>query len=174
MRRLTPSLLTATLLLAACDRGEDRLPIDADPRQPQPGASASASAPTAPASVHAPEPSVSPEAPAGKLEVLKLRFAAKVEKKEPVGKLERAPAGERVYAHAVVRNRTGETRKIFLVFRVGDAVRSRVALDVVPSWSFRTWGYATLKPGDRGKLDVAVETEDGKALAEASLPIAGR
>jgi hypothetical protein len=95
-----------------------------------------------------------------------------VKNKEPVDKLDRALPGQRVWVHLTMRNRGAEARPISLVFRVNDEQRSKVDLDVGPSWSYRTWGYSTLHAGDRaGELVVEVRGDAGALITTARLPI---
>jgi hypothetical protein len=70
-----------------------------------------------------------------------------------------------------VRNRCPSSRSLALAFQVGGAERSKVDLDIEPSWSYRTWGYVTLRKGDTGKVELAVKDEDGAVLVSSTLPI---
>jgi hypothetical protein len=105
-------------------------------------------------------------------EVKAMHFASDVKNKEPVDTLSSAAPGKRVYAHLIVRNRTAGTRKLKMSFSVDDAERSSTELEVERSWSYRTWAYVTLRPGDKGKLAVVV-TDDvgGEVVARAEIPI---
>jgi len=103
-----------------------------------------------------------------------MTLTSAVKDKEPVDKLEAAQAGERVYAHLALRNRTGETRQVELVFEVSGSTRSRVVLDVEESWQWRTWAYATLRDGDSGELLVTATEIDGPEIAQRTLPIRGK
>jgi hypothetical protein len=106
------------------------------------------------------------------MRLLKLTLAPGVRDKEPVSKLEAAKPGQRVWAHVTLRNRTGFAREIDLVFRVGGKERSRVTLNVEASWSFRTWGYVTLRPADvSGDVSVTVVSDSGEELGSAKIPI---
>jgi len=103
--------------------------------------------------------------------VLKSVFTSEVKNKEPADVLTSAKPGQRVWVHLTVRNRCAVTRTLSLVFQVGGAERSKVDLDIQPSWSFRTWGYVTLRTGDTGKVDLAVKDEGGAVLVASTLPI---
>jgi hypothetical protein len=105
--------------------------------------------------------------------VLKLVLTSEVKKKEPVDKLDAAAPGQRVWAHVTVRNRTEATRPLALVFLVGGAERARVDLKADPSWSYRTWGYVTLRATDSGELTAEVRDEAGTVMERARLPIKG-
>jgi hypothetical protein len=159
--RRTPLLLLA---LAACDERASASTPDAAPPPPVASASASASARPAPSAT---------AAPAGELKVLKLVLTSEVKKKEPVDKLDAAAPGQRVWAHVTVRNRTEATRPLALVFLVGGAERARVDLKADPSWSYRTWGYVTLRATDSGELTAEVRDEAGTVMERARLPIKG-
>ena len=78
-----------------------------------------------------------------------------------------------MWAHVAVRNRSGKPRRISLLFRVDGEERSSIDLKIEPSWSYRTWGYNTLRPRDTsGQLTVEVrDLDDGSLLADAKLPI---
>ena len=128
-------------------------------------------APDAPAAVPPPA-SAAPATSKPPLEILKLTLTSGIENKEPVDALTKASPGKRIWAHVKVRNRSGRDRTVRLVFKVGDAERSSIRLDIEESWSFRTWGYVTLKPNDRsGELTVTVLDDMDAQLVEASLPI---
>jgi hypothetical protein len=104
--------------------------------------------------------------------VLGLVFTSEVKKKEPADQLKVARPGQRVYAHVTMRNRTGDTKPIALVFRVNNDERSKVDLKAEPSWSYRTWGYVTLRAADlTGEVTVEVRDDAGKVLEKARLPI---
>jgi len=103
--------------------------------------------------------------------VLKSVFTSEVKNKEPADVLTSAKPGQRVWAHLTVRNRCPSSRSLVLSFQVGGADRSKVDLDIEPSWSYRTWGYVTLRKGDSGKVELAVKDEDGSVLVASSLPI---
>jgi hypothetical protein len=106
------------------------------------------------------------------MKLLKMTLASGVRDKEPVDKLAAAKPGQRVWAHVTLRNRSGFPREIDLVFRVDGKERSRVTLNIDVSWSFRTWGYVTLRPADTsGDVTVTVVNDSGDELATAKIPI---
>jgi hypothetical protein len=165
---LPTAALLAVLALApaGCDERASAGTPDASP-PPSAAPSGSASAPH-------PAPSASASASVDKppLEVLKLVFTSDVKNRKPVDKLDWAAPGQRVYVHLTVRNRGAEARPIALVFRVNNEQRSKVDLKVEPSWSFRTWGYNTLRKGDQtGALEVDVRDDTGTSLQTVRLPI---
>jgi hypothetical protein len=130
----------------------------------------SSSARTPPAASAA--PSGSAAADKAPLQLLKLVFTSEVKNKEPVDKLERAQPGQRVWVHLTLRNRGADTRPITMTFKVNGDQRTKVDLKVDPSWSFRTWGYNTLRAGDQtGELVVEVRDDGGALLTTARLPI---
>jgi len=79
--------------------------------------------------------------------------------------------GQRVWAHLTLRNRSAETRTVKLVFRVNGDERTAVTLDVEPSWSYRTWGYNTLRDFDVGEMSIEVTDDTGATLVTDKLPI---
>jgi len=106
------------------------------------------------------------------LEILKMTMTPNVEKKDPKGQLQTAGAGDRTYAHLVVRNRRKTPQTISIRFTIAGEERATVDLDVAPSWSFRTWGYVTPQKKDVGKtLDAEVFERGGRSLGKASLKI---
>jgi hypothetical protein len=138
----------------------------------------------APGSARAPEPAASPRPGASasasasegdeptSLQILRFAFTSNIRDKEPVDKLDAAKPGQRVHAHVTFRNRTGSSREVDLVFRVNGKERSRVPLEVASSWSYRTWGYVTLRPADTsGEITVTVVDDAGEEIKTASLPI---
>ena len=166
----------ALAALAGCDPEKPSGgPADAGPGDAaiaSPGAAPAGSAAGAGSSQGGPR---APAEPAAEhLQLLKMTLTSSVKNKEPVDKLEAAQAGERVYAHLALRNRTEETRQVELVFEVGGSTRSRVVLDVEESWQWRTWAYATLRDGDSGELVVTATEIDGPEIAQATLPIRGK
>jgi hypothetical protein len=163
---LRSTVLIAAAVLAGCDaRASASTPEDAAP--PPPTATASAKPPPAPSATGA------PAAPAGELKILKMVFTSQVKNKEPVDKLDAAQGGQRVYVHVTARNRTDATRPLALVFLVGGVERTKIDLKVDPSWSYRTWGYVTLRAGDTGELVAEVRDESGTVMERARLPIKG-
>lgn len=108
----------------------------------------------------------------GALTILRFTFTSNVRDKEPVDKLEAAKPGQRVWAHINARNRTGSSREIDLIFRVNGKERSRVPLEIQASWSFRTWGYVTLRDADTaGEVTAAVIDDSGEEIASGRVPI---
>jgi hypothetical protein len=64
-------------------------------------------------------------------------------------------------------------RKITLQFFVNDDRRTLIDLQVEKSWSYRTWAYNTLLPGDKaGLVRLEVKDETGAVLVEKTLAIA--
>jgi len=166
-------LRCATLLLAAaalvgCDEHASASTPDASP--PPPTASAApAPPPTATATAGG-----SAAAPSGEFKVLKMVLTSEVKQKEPVDKLDAAAPGQRVWAHVTVRNRTEATKPLALVFLVGGTERARIDLKADPSWSYRTWGYVTLRATDTGELTTEVRDESGTVMERARIPIKGQ
>ncbi len=158
-------VLAAAVLLAGCD---DRPVYAGGDAAPPPSA--------APTATSAPAPSASGSAAADKpvLAVLKLVFTSDVQNKEPADVLKSAKPGQRVYAHLTMRNRYPDTKPIVLVFSVNGEERARIDLKVDPSWSYRTWGYVTLRATDfTGEVVAEVRDGSGKLLEKGRLPIAG-
>jgi hypothetical protein len=158
----TTALLLAAAALAGCDERAAASTPDAAP--PAPTTTASARPRPAPSATGA-------AAAAGELKVLKMVLTSEVRKKEPVDKLTSAAPGQRVWAHVTVRNRTDATKPIKLAFIVGGSERTKIDLKVDPSWSYRTWGYVTLRDGDVGELVVEVRDEGGAVMERARIPI---
>ncbi|MFT3774027.1 MAG: hypothetical protein QM820_52345 [Minicystis sp.] len=159
------TLLLLAAALTACDERASAGTPDAAPPAPPPTASARPSA--------APTASGSAPATSGEFKVLKMVLTSEVKKKEPVDKLDAAAPGQRVWAHVTLRNRTDATKPIALVFLVGGAERAKVDLKADPSWSYRTWGYVTLRPTDSGELVAEVRDESGTVMERAKIPIKG-
>ena len=44
-------------------------------------------------------------------------------------------------------------------------------LKVERSWSWRTWGYTTVRAGDVGEVKVEIIDDAGSVLSSSSLPI---
>jgi hypothetical protein len=173
VRSPSPALLALlafpALASLGCDRCADASPGDAGPppsttSSAAPAPSASGTTPSAPGTS-----SASPEK--GELRVLKAVFTSEVKNKEPSGTLKTARPGDRVWLHLTVRNRGDAARTITLVFKVNGKERSTVDLQVQSSWSFRTWGYSTLRKGDTGDLSADVKDEGGAVLTTLSIPI---
>lgn len=157
-------MILAALVLAGCDeRASAGTPDAAPPPPPPPSAAPTAAAKPSTGTTAAPA--------AGELKVLKMVFTTEVKSKEPSDKLDFAKAGQRVYAHVTLRNRTGGEKPIVLAFLVGGAVRSKIDLDVADSWSYRTWGYVTLRDGDTGDLVAEVRDGSGTVMERARIPI---
>jgi hypothetical protein len=160
----TTALLLVAAALAGCDERAIASTPDAAP--PAPTATSSARPPTA--------PSASGSAAAeGELKVLKMVFTSEVRQKEPVDKLKSASPGQRVWAHVTMRNRTDATKPIKLAFLVGNNERSKIDLKIDPSWSYRTWGYVTLRDNDVGEVVAEVRDEAGTVMERLRLPIKG-
>src|SRR5262249_55786474 len=139
-----------------------------DAAAPPPLASTSAAPPTG--SAPRPTPSAAPEKPA--LSVLQFTWTSGAHDNQPADALRGAPPGQPAWGHATARHRSGEGQRISLVFRVDGEERSTVDLKVDPSWSFRTWGYNTLRASDKtGELTVEVRELGGSVLTTAKLPI---
>jgi hypothetical protein len=158
--------ITIALLLAACDDPTPSVSAAADAAAPRPSSSA------APAKASVSSPTASATLEKAPLQLLRLTLTSAVKDKEPVDELKAAGPGQRVWAHLALRNRTGEAQRITLIFRVDGEERSTVDLKVESSWSFRTWGYNTLRPSDKtGELTVEVRELGGAPLTTARLPI---
>jgi Protein of unknown function (DUF2914) len=159
---MRPSLAAASLICgsAVFGCGKDAAPAP----------TASSAAP--PSVTAAPSARATSSARAATLELQRFRLTSNVERKEAVDDLVSATPGERVWAHATLRNRTGETKRVSLIFRVDGDERTTVDLRVEPSWSWRTWGYVTLRPTDReGVLTVELRDEHAELLAQKALTI---
>jgi hypothetical protein len=154
------ALLSLGVALAGCDEPASAASPDAAP--PPPSSSAKPPAPSA---------SASAASPSGELRVLKMSFTTEVKNKEPVDAPKVAEAGQRIWAHLTMRNRTGAERGITLAFLVGGVERSKTELTIASSWSYRTWGYVTLRPGDVGEVVAEVRDEGGTVMERQSLPI---
>jgi hypothetical protein len=106
------------------------------------------------------------------LELLKFRFSSGVKNKEPVDRLLAAEPGQRVYAYFKFRYRGDVPRMVHLTFRVNGQKRTELDLPIRKSWSFRTWGYNTLRKADSsGVLTLNVVDEDGLLLVDEKLPL---
>jgi hypothetical protein len=166
---LSVIVLPAVLLAGCDDRAAAAVATGTDAGPPPPPA------PTATATAR-PAPSASGSAAADKpeLSVLKLVFTSEVKNKEPSDVLASAKPGQRVYAHLTMRNRYPDTRPIVLVFSVNEEERARIDLKVDPSWSYRTWGYVTLRATDfTGDVVAEVRDGGGRLLDKGRLPIRG-
>ncbi len=107
------------------------------------------------------------------VEILKFTFTSGVDAKNPADSLTSGKAGTKVYAHLVVRNRTGRARKVNVAFELNGKTRSEVELTVDESWSWRTWAYNTVPKDAKGTLRVIVTDDEGHPLGDYSLPIGG-
>ncbi|MFW5741123.1 MAG: hypothetical protein ACOC1F_12230 [Myxococcota bacterium] len=163
-------VLSIPAVLGGCDDKSSTAPAASSTAasvSAAPAASGASAAPAASASAAANEDSETP------LELRELTFTSNVENKEPVDVLLAAEPGERVWAHLRVRNRNDEPRKVHLEFRVNDDKRTTLDLKVSKSWSFRTWAYNTLLASDKtGEVSLTVTDDEGRVLAETSVPIA--
>jgi hypothetical protein len=148
-----------------------------DPAAPAgsaPSASAASSvvAAAAPAGSGGADAAADDETSTRPVELLKLVFTKEVKDKEPVGQLQVASPGQKVFAHLTLRNRSGRPRKVQLAFSVGGEKRTTVELFVGDSWSWRTWAYNTTLPRDAGKkLDLEITDDQGHPLFEGAIPI---
>ena len=98
-------------------------------------------------------------------------FTSAIERREPKDELTHAKPGQRVHAFLAIRNRTGRKRSIHLAWTVNGEERTKLDLDVDESWQFRTWGFNTVLPKDRGTLRLEVTDDAGNSLVERELPI---
>jgi hypothetical protein len=165
------SLLVAALLTApSCTPHK---PTGGDDAAPSASSSAAgtASAPSPGGSGDAaPAPSASAAAKVA-LEVQRFVLTSEVKNKVPVDELVKGGVGDRVYAHLQVRNR-GERRPLRLEFRIDGKVRSKIDLEVIHSWSYRTWGYNTVREPDVGKILEATIFDEDEVVASAKIPLA--
>ena len=105
------------------------------------------------------------------LDILRFAFTDSVEGKDARVNLSVARPGQRVHTHIVLRNRSGRERCITIELRVNGKSRTTLTQKVGRSWSWRTWGYNTLRQDDRGKLEAIVRDDQGKELQRRELPI---
>jgi len=103
--------------------------------------------------------------------VLRFRFTSNVRDRDAVDKLSVLRPGQRVYAYFRMRNRSGHSRCLKLTFRVNGKKRTTLTLGVGKSWSWRTWGYNTLRPDDRGFLEVEAIDDQGKVVLKEHMAI---
>lgn len=156
-------VLGALSALLGCGRAPD-------PAATLPSAAATTSGPSPSASVFlAPSASATPP-PRLPLQVQRFVLTSDVKGKEPVDELAVAGAGRRLYAHLQLRNR-GEVRPLRLEFRVDGAVRSAIDLEAAHSWSYRTWGYNTLRASDAGSTAEARFLDGDEVVASAKIAI---
>ena len=111
------------------------------------------------------------EVPSDHVELQKFVLTSGVKAKDPVDVLDSAKAGQRVYGHVTVRNRTAGSKRVSLSFRVNGDERTMVDLDIEKSWSWRSWAYVTLRKDDKGEVTVHVFDDHGAELATESIPI---
>jgi hypothetical protein len=156
------------VLCAAC--GDGPAPA-ADAGAPRGSSATSAPATSAAAaSAQAQTAKTAPPVPEG-VDLLKFALTSGVKDKDPKDTLDHAKPGQRVYGHITVRNRTEGPKRVSLSFRVNDDERTVVDLNVEKSWSWRTWGYVTLRKDDKGELTVHVFDDHGAELGKQSIPI---
>ncbi len=139
-----------------------------DPPRDAPAPAPAPSVTTSPAPV-APRPSAS-AAPPKPLELLAFQLTSGVWEKDPVDEVSQARPGDRVYAHFKLRNK-GERRVLKVVFKVNEQPRTTLELKVEPSLSYRTWGFNTLRAGDKGELSVTATDDAGVVVVERTIPI---
>lgn len=108
------------------------------------------------------------------MQLLRFTFADGIDGKDPGKKLEVAKAGQRVYAHLTMRNRSGRKRCLTLTFRVGGKKRTEVTLKIGKSWSWRTYAYNTLRPDDDKPLDLTVTDDQGQIVLHQLLAVIPR
>jgi hypothetical protein len=118
------------------------------------------------------ESACAPADPALKpMELLKFTFADGVDGRDPRRKLEVARAGQRVFAHLTLRNRSGRDRCVHLTFRVGGKKRTTVTLKIGESWSWRTYAYNTLRGDDNKPLELTVTDDQNAVILREQLAI---
>lgn len=175
MKKTIALFASAALILAACDEPAPAATLPASTTSAQATTAQATSAPATSAtasSAGAARPGASAAAPTPSLQVLRLTLTSEVKQKEPVDELKEAGPGQRVWAHVTLRNRAPDARRVSVVFKVDGDERSTVDLQVASSWSFRTWAYNTLRPGDKsGELTVEVRDDAGAVIGQAKLPI---
>ncbi len=162
-----PLLLASALLVVACD----------EPGKPGAagGASSAKGAPAGPGGAPSGRATAAPpkiaDTPAYAVELQKFVLTSAVKSKEPSDLLDAAKPGQRVYGHLTVRNRTDGPKRVSLSFRINGDERTLVDLTIEKSWSWRTWGYVTLRKEDKGELTVHVFDDHGAELGTQSIPI---
>ena len=115
------------------------------------------------------EPTAAGQAP---LELVKLQLTSNVEEREPVDEIERAKAGEHVWAYLEVANGSDVGRCVSVVFRVDGGKRAALTLDVGPSPRWRTWAKNRMVEADAGKtLEIEVRDDQGRVLDTRRLRI---
>ncbi len=105
------------------------------------------------------------------MELIKFMFTSGVEGKDPRDKLAIARPGQRVYSYFVMRNRSGRERCVKVELRVNGKRRTVLTLKVGKSWSWRTWGYNTLRHDDDGILAAVVRDDQGREITTRQLGI---
>jgi hypothetical protein len=169
------SLLVAALLIApSCTPHKPTGGDDAATSASSSAAGTASASPPASDSASSSAPSAAPSTSAAAkvpLQVQRFVLTSEVKNKEPVDELVKAGVGDRVYAHLQVRNR-GERRPLRLEFRIDDKVRSKIDLEVIHSWSYRTWGYNTVREPDVGKILEATIFDEDEVVASAKIPLA--
>jgi len=105
------------------------------------------------------------------VELLRFTFTSEVVGKDARGRLESTRPGQRVYSHLVLRNRSGLERCVTIELLVNGVRRTTLTQKLGKSWSWRTWGYNTLRHDDRGKLEAIVRDDQGVELTRRELPI---
>jgi hypothetical protein len=108
------------------------------------------------------------------MQVLSFTFTDGIEGRDPKSKLQVAKAGQRVYAHLAMRNRSGRKRCLHLTFRVGGKKRTEVTLKIGKSWRWRTYAYNTIHADDDKPLQLTVTDDQGALVLEKMLPVIPR
>lgn len=155
----------ASIASFACDGERGRSDVAPSSAPPPIGAKPSAAPPPRAPPIASAAPSRAP------VEALKVSFTTAIDQKDPADVLVAAEPGQRVYVHLALRNRGASPRTVTLVFKVGGEERSTTALQVEPSWRYRTWAYVTLKASDAGEVAVDVLDDSGASIASGSIPI---
>ncbi len=105
------------------------------------------------------------------MELLAFTLTDAIDDRNPSKKLRTAKAGQRVYAHLRLRNRSGRKRCVRVQFTINGEKRPAITLKVGKSWSWRTWAYSTSRSDDRGYFEVLVTDDQGYEIANERLPI---
>ncbi len=108
------------------------------------------------------------------MQLLRFTFSDGVEGKDPSSKIAVAKAGQRVYAHLTMRNRSGRKRCLHLTFRVGGKKRTSVTLEIGKSWEWRTYAYNTLRGDDNRPLELTVTDDQGALVLKKLLAVIPR
>jgi len=179
MRTCSPSVPVAAAVLAlACNKPDPNTDTagatTAAPSSIEPAALATGSATSEPESAGQSQDASGSVVPAP-LDLQELTLTTEVKNKEPVDRLVAAQPGKRVWAHLRLRNRGDSVRSIKLQFYVNGERRTMINLKVDKSWSFRTWAYNTLLPGDKlGEMRLEVTDDSGAVLSDTAVPIAAK